>query len=56
MTNNERFNRMLNACRYPRAVLAALVALAPAIKEAKDGGQQEALLEALEEGAQHDAE
>lgn len=50
MTNNERFNRMLNDCRYPRAVLAALVALAPAIKEAKDGGQQEALLEALEEG------
>lgn len=50
MTNNERFNRMLNDCRYPRAVLAALVALAPAIKEAKDGEQQKALLEVLKKG------
>lgn len=29
MTNNERFNAMINACDNPRLVLDTLVALAP---------------------------
>lgn len=35
MTNNERFNAMLNSCQHPRAVYNALYALAPAISEAR---------------------
>lgn len=30
MTNNERFNTLLNRCQNPRAVYAALLALAKA--------------------------
>lgn len=30
MTNNERFNAMLNSCHNPRAIFNALQALAPA--------------------------
>lgn len=30
MTNNERFNAMLNSCQNPRAVYAALLALGKA--------------------------
>lgn len=30
MMNNERFNELLNSCRSPRAVCAALLALASA--------------------------
>jgi hypothetical protein len=30
MTNNEKFNTMLNSCQHPRAVMAALLALASA--------------------------
>ena len=29
MTNNERFNAMLNSCQHPRAVYNALYALVP---------------------------
>ncbi len=35
MTNNERFNAMLNSCLHPRAVYNALYALAPAIRGAR---------------------
>lgn len=35
MTNNERFNAMLNSCQSPRAVYNALYALAPVISEAR---------------------
>lgn len=30
MSNNERFNAMLNSCQNPRAVYAALLAMAKA--------------------------
>lgn len=35
MTNNERFNTLLNNCQHPRTVYNALYALAPAISEAR---------------------
>lgn len=35
MTNNERFNAMLNSCQHPQAVYNALYALAPAISKAR---------------------
>ena len=35
MTNNERFNDLLNSCQNPRAMYNALLALAPVIKEAR---------------------
>lgn len=35
MTNNERFNAMLNSYQHPQAVYNALYALAPAISEAR---------------------
>lgn len=52
MTNIEKLTARINALQHPRAVCNALIALAPVIRE----GQLEAQLEALEEGAQHDAE
>lgn len=36
MTNNEKFNALLNNCRRPRAVYNALSALAPTIREVRD--------------------
>jgi len=35
MTNNERFNAMLNRCSHPRAVHNALQAMAPLIRETR---------------------
>lgn len=35
MTNNERFNAMLNSCQHPWAVYNALYALAPVINESR---------------------
>jgi len=32
MTNNEKFNQMLNACEDPEGMLAALLLLVPAIR------------------------
>lgn len=36
MTNNERFNALLNNCQHPEAMYNALLALAPVIKEARE--------------------
>ena len=33
LTNNEKFNRLLNSCANPRAIYNALLALAPLLKE-----------------------
>ena len=52
MTNNERFNQMLNACENPRLILRALKALAPIIREAKTQQQREALLDDLKGDAE----
>lgn len=36
-TNNERFNQMLNSCKYPRRVYSSLKALAePSVEQADD--------------------
>jgi len=42
MTNNEKFNRMLNGCSRPRAVMAILSALAaePVVQQADHIGQK----------------
>lgn len=32
MTNNERFNQMINACEDPERMLAALLLIVPAIR------------------------
>lgn len=45
MTNNERFNAMLNGCQHPRAVYNVLYALAPAISETRPAFPEEALAE-----------
>ena len=50
MTNIEKLTTRINALQHPRAVYNALIALAPVIRDAREEGQQEALLEALEEG------
>ena len=41
MTNNERFNELLNSCQNPRAVYAALLALAKAgtLGKLREGAQ-----------------
>lgn len=36
MTNNERFNEILNACQNPQAVYNAPLSLASVIREARD--------------------
>ena len=52
MTNNERFNRALNATSDPRRMLNALRALAPIISAAKTQQERDALLNSMqEEGA-----
>ena len=48
MTNNERFNAMINECENPRLVLNAMLALAPMIREARTQKQREDLLAILE--------
>ena len=35
MTNNEKFNQMVNSCKHPRAIMAAMMALAPYIQDAR---------------------
>ena len=46
MTNNERFNAMLNGCRHPWTVLNTLHALAPLIRETRPAfPENEALAE-----------
>ena len=50
MTNIEKLTAYINALQHPRAVYNALMALAPVIRRARQEEQQEALLEALEEG------
>lgn len=35
MTNNEKFNQMINASSDPRRMIAALLALAPILREAR---------------------
>lgn len=37
MSNNERFNQLLNNCYHPRAVYAALVTLFPVAQETQIG-------------------
>ena len=49
MTNNEKFNLMLNRCKHPRAVLDAIRALAPVILETRTEQQRARLLEDLKE-------
>lgn len=51
MTNIEKLTARINALQHPRDVYNALMTLAPVIQDAREEGQQEALLEALEEGA-----
>ena len=41
MTNNERFNAMINSCENPRAVLEALRALAPIISSARSSSSNQ---------------
>lgn len=54
MTNIEKLTARINALQHPRAVYNALMALAPVIREAREEGQQEAMLEALKEGGLQD--
>ena len=56
MTNNEKFCARLNACKNPRRVYNALMALAPIIREAKEEKQREALLASLREATKGGAE
>lgn len=35
MTNNEKFNALLNSCQHPQAVYDALLAFAETVKERK---------------------
>lgn len=52
MTNIERLTASINACRHPRAVYNAALALAPIIRKAGTEQQREHLLEDLKkEGA-----
>ena len=41
MTNNEKFNLMVNSCKHPRAIMATMMALAPYIQEARAEQQRE---------------
>lgn len=52
MTNNEKFNQMLNETSNPRRVLAALRALAPILREAKTQQERETLLDSMQEGGE----
>lgn len=52
MTNNEKFCARLNACKNPRLVYNALMALAPIIREAKTQQEKEELLKALKKGGE----
>jgi len=51
MTNIRRLAIQIYRMKNRDKIIAALDALLPVIKAAKEEGQQEALLEALEEGA-----
>ena len=51
MTNNEKFNLMVNRCKHPRAVLEAIRSLAPYIRETRTEQQRAKPLEELKEGA-----
>lgn len=48
MTNNKRFNAMLNNCHHPRAIYAALLALA-------NNGRLDMLRESVEQKHQEEA-
>ena len=52
MTNNEKFNAMINACDDPRRMLNALIALAPLLRASRPQSEREALLASLEEGGE----
>ena len=52
VTNNEKFNQMLNETSNPRRVLAALRALAPILREAKTQQERETLLDSMQEGGE----
>ena len=41
MTNNERFNAMINSCENPRAVLEALRVLTPIIRSARSSSSNQ---------------
>lgn len=41
MTNNERFNAMINSCENPREVLEALRAAAPIIRSARSSSSNQ---------------
>ena len=41
MTNNERFNAMINSCEHPREVLEALRAAAPIIRAARSSSSNQ---------------
>lgn len=56
MTNIEKLTARLNACKNPRRVYNALMALAPIIREAKEEKQREALLASLREATKGGAE
>ena len=42
MTNNEKFNKMINNCRHPRRVMNALriLAIKPSVHESEDMGKE----------------
>lgn len=44
MTNIENLTERINACKHPRRVYAAALALAPIIREAKTQQERETLL------------
>lgn len=54
MTNNERFNRLINECEDPLLMLNALMALAPIIRAAKNQQERESLLTDMKEAMRDD--
>ena len=47
MTNNEKFNKLINECENPGLILSALLTLAPVIRTAKNEENRAALLDTL---------